>query len=88
MSHPRGTPKEESEVMWGFIRDLVWPTTVEEDSNRRDRETKKTTTKEVSNFTGRVTQFDKTTCSGMIDNAVYFDLSNIIGGTKPKVSHH
>ena len=41
--------------------------------------------KEISHFTGRVTQYDKTTSSGMIDNTVYFDLSVVIGGIKPQV---
>ena len=41
--------------------------------------------KEINHFTGRVTQYDKTTSSGMIDNTVYFDLSVVIGEIKPQV---
>ena len=41
--------------------------------------------KEINHFTGRVTQYDKMTSSGMIDNTVYFDLSVVIGGIKPQI---
>jgi hypothetical protein len=40
---------------------------------------------ETRSFIGRVTSYDKTTSSGMIDNSVYFDISAIIGQAKPRV---
>jgi hypothetical protein len=40
---------------------------------------------ETRSFIGRVTSYDKTTSSGMIDNSVYFDISAIIGQAKPRI---
>ena len=42
---------------------------------------------ETRSFTGRVTQYDRTTSSGMIDSSVYFDISVVIGRVKPQVCY-
>ena len=70
----------------------VWPRGPEEeegsDQNLSERNRShggKEKEKEINHLTGLVTQYDKTTSSGMIDNTVYFDLSVVIGGIKPQV---
>ena len=76
--------------MWNFVKNLIWGEEEEErsDQNLSERNRPaggKEKEKEINHFTGRVTQYDKTTLSGMIDNIVYFDLSVVIGGIKPQV---
>ena len=77
--------------MWNFVKNLIWGGEEEEegsDQNLSERNRPaggKEKEKEKNHFTGRVTQYDKTTSSGMIDNTVYFDLSVVIGGIKPQV---
>ena len=72
--------------MWNFVKNLIWG---EEEEERSDQNLSERNIpaggKEINHFTGRVTQYDKTTSSGMIDNTVYFDLSVVIGGIKPQV---
>ena len=80
--------------MWNFVKNLIWGEEEEEERNdqhvtkRNKPDGGREKEKETNHFTGRVTQFDKTTSSGMIDNIVYFDLSVVMGGIKPQVNEN
>lgn len=72
--------------MWRFVKGLVWGGTEEVENEGDNHKVLVDRGKECSrHFTGRVTQYDRTTSSGMIDNIIYFDQSVIMGGMKPKV---
>ena len=71
--------------MWNFVKGLVWGGTEEVENKKNDQKALVDREKESRHFTGRVTQYDRTTSSGMIDNIIYFDQSVIMGGMKPKV---
>ncbi|XP_019853676.1 PREDICTED: putative helicase MOV-10 [Amphimedon queenslandica] len=73
-------------MMWSFVKELVWGGTEEVENEGDNHKVLVDREKENSrHFTGRVTQYDRTTSSGMIDNIIYFDQSVIMGGMKPKI---
>lgn len=65
------------ESVWGSSHQERDQSSIKDENTRREEET--------TQFTGRVTQYDRVTSSGMIDHSVYFDLSVVIGGIKPQV---
>ena len=63
------------------VKGALWRT----DTGKEEEEI--ATQKETTSLSGRVTRYDKTKCSGMINRTVYFDDDVIVGGGKPQVNN-
>ena len=59
------------------IGEFVWGPSVERDNDDAERE------KEQRELSGRVTSLDG--AGGTVDHSVYFDLTAVVGGVRPRV---
>ena len=71
------------------VRDVVWG--VEESLATEEEKEKEKASNESSHndltLTGRVTHYDKSTKTGMINHSIYFDNEAVIGGVRIKVTN-
>ena len=64
------------------VKGAFWPPQRNEESQEHDNAS---STRESTNLTGRVTQYDKATGSGMINHSVFFSREVIVGSGRPQV---
>ena len=65
------------------VRGALWLSNTTEESPIVENKPSK---KETTTLTGRVTQYDKAKCSGMVNHNIFFDKDAIMGGKRPQVS--